>query len=992
MGKTLPTRDQNAALRKKLESLQSSEKRYRELIERIPIGVFESTMDGKILRANQYLVNLLNYPSEDRLLEANINHLYYNHEEVFPQIILTLQRTERMENVDLRLFRYDGSTIWVSVNLRLMHDEQNNFLIQGMVSDVSNRKQSERALRESEERYQSVVMALVEGVMVSDKDDHVTACNPRAMKILDCANNQIVGKHPFHGLRVFSENGRELSYEEQPSFLALSTDRPSVNQTLKVIRDDGEEIWLQVNAQPLSFPGETSLNGVVISFQEITERMISQQQIKHQMTVLETVNAIETAGSEALNEEQFLYTVEGWIRNVFNRLDIDFFILDPSNNELYNLTREYFIPVGEGLIGRTAAQGEGQLHQHDDTTSEDCEPLHPGTLIHLCLPIVAEGTVLGVLNVESNLHEAIPEETQSMMSVLVLQVATAILRIRSLEDERKRLKQLETLVNISRAMRRAQATNEILSILVDRTVEILGASMVSMLLEFGDHLKVVWNYGIDHRLHAEKIPINPDDPYWQVIYNRQMMTLADHGDTTNEYPQNTILNEIRTHSLWSVIMPIKAANRVLGLMHIAFNDQRRRLTRSDREVLTTISEIAGISLHRAQITETLEQRVVERTRSLEMMYNVRRVSAQLVETHEMLEMALAEVLDGMNSPSGAIYLMNQSGGYPEMNLSVSQGLSTEILEALSRLEFESQIYWQDWMRRDPRVIEVKDLFNRPQLPDVVRNANLHHFLALPMKAAGNVGGVMVIIAHEPNAFNAEEINLLQTIGDQIMDAVTVSRLRQQAEEGAVVQERQRLARELHDSVTQALYSLNLMVNAARRFAESGNMERARYFLDQLPDISQQALKEMRLLIYDLRPSALESEGLYTALSQRIEVVEKRAGVDAKLDCDSNLKVHPQVESALYRITIEALNNILKHAAATRADIRIKEEQGSIVLEIEDNGKGIDLSEGSYTQGIGMRSMRERTELLGGTFDVLSKVGQDSGTIIQAVIPMDANLK
>jgi two-component system NarL family sensor kinase len=144
---------------------------------------------------------------------------------------------------------------------------------------------------------------------------------------------------------------------------------------------------------------------------------------------------------------------------------------------------------------------------------------------------------------------------------------------------------------------------------------------------------------------------------------------------------------------------------------------------------------------------------------------------------------------------------------------------------------------------------------------------------------------------------------------------------------------------------------------------------------------------MRLLIYDLRPSALESEGLYTALSQRIEVVEKRAGVDARLECDSNLKVHPQVESALYRITIEALNNVLKHAAATRADIRIKEEHGAIVLEIEDNGKGIDMNQGAYTQGIGMRSMRERTELLGGTFEVLSKVGQDSGTIIQAVIPV-----
>lgn len=986
MGKTTPTRQQSAALRQKLNQLQASLERTRQLVDRIPVGVFESTLDGKILQANRFLVDLLGYPSEERLLEANINHLYHNHETVIPQIMLALQRTEHMDNVDLRLYRYDGSMLWVSVNLALIHDENEQYIVQGMVRDVSTRKQSERALQESEQRYQSVVMALEEGVMVSDRDDHVLACNPRALEILGRTTNQVLGKHPFHNLQVFSEDGRTLSYEESPSYYALNKAQPCVNQILKMVRQDDAIIWLHVSAQPLSYPGESTPNGVVTSFQEITDRMISQQQIQHQMMVLETINAIETAGSEAQNEEQFLYTVEGWIRNVFERFDIDFFIADYPKNLLRNLTQDHQFNFGEGLIGKTAEEGVGHLHEHENGSPPDCIPLHPETKSHLCLPIIAEGSVLGVLNVESNIPQAITEDMQSMMSVLVLQVATAILRIRSLADERRRLQQLETLVNISRAMRRAEATNEILSIIVDRTVEILGASAVSMLLEFDDFLKVVWNFGIDYRLRAETVPRDSQDPYWQVMYNRQMMTLPDHGDTVEE-TRNTILNEIRTHSLWSVIMPIKAVNRVLGLIHIAFNDQRRRLTRSEREVLTTVTEIAGISLHRAQITETLEDRVAERTRSLEMMYNVRRVSAQLLEFKELLDFSLQEVLRGMNAPAGAIYLIQQSDEGRQLKLGAANGLSEQILGALQFLEYESQIYWHDWMLRDPRVIEVKDLFKRPQIPEAVREANLHHFLALPMKAASGVGAVLVVFHHEPDSFTEEDRNLLETIGNQIMDAIEVNRLRQQAEEGAVVQERHRLARELHDSVTQSLYSLNLMVNAARRFFESNNMERTRYFLDQLPDISQQALKEMRLLIYDLRPSALESEGLCTALSQRIEVVEKRAGVDARLQCDANLDIKPKIESALYRITIEALNNVLKHAAATEADIRIKEEHGNIVLEIEDNGKGIDLSHGAHVQGIGMRSMRERTELLGGSFDILSKQGSDSGTIVQAIIPM-----
>ena len=990
MGNIRPTREQGAALRQKLKSLQASEQRMRELIDHIPVGVFESTLDGKLLRANHFLVDLLAYPSEERLLEANINHLYFNHEEVLPQIMLTLQRMERLDNVDIRMYRYDGSVLWVSMNLTLLRDEAGHFIVQGMVRDVSTRKQSERALQESEERYQSVVMALVEGVMISDKDDHVLACNPRAMEILGCATHQILGKPPFQGIQLLREDGSELLYEESPSYNALHNGKPHVNYTANFKRGDGMLTWISINAQPLFYPGENKPNGVVTSFQEITDQMITQQQINHQMTVLQTINAIETAGSEAQNEAEFLNKVEGWIRNAFNELWIDFFIFDEENNSLVSLDHANYLPIDSGLIGRATREEQEYIHTYaHDESEEDFAPLHESALSQLCMPIVVEGKLLGILNVESLTNAAIAEDTHSMMAILVRQASTAIERIRSLEDERQRLQQLETLVNISRAMRRAQQSTEILNILVDRTVDVLGASAISVLLEHEQSLKVVWNYGIDHRFHAETVINNPKDPYWQVMFNRQMTTLPNHDEFQQE-TTNTILHEIRTHSLWSVIMPIKATKRVLGLMHIAFNDQRRKLSRAEREVLTTITEIAGISLHRTQITETLEQRVIERTRSLEMMYNVRRVSAQLLEFNEMLEISLIEVLQGMDTPYGALYLVKPSAETKEkeLELSVSQELSEPILQALDSLEYESQILWKDWMLRDPRIIEVKDLLSRPNVPDSIREANLHHFIALPMKTSRELEGVLVLLSHEADAFSSEEINLLQTIATQIMDAVEVNRLRQQAEEGAVVQERQRLARELHDSVTQSLYSLNLMVNAARRFAENDNMERARFFLDQLPDLSQQALKEMRLLIYDLRPSALESEGLYTALSQRIEVVEKRAGVDARLHCDSNLKVQPQVESALYRITIEALNNVLKHASATEADIRIKEEKGAILLEIEDNGKGIDLSLGTHAQGIGMRSMRERTELLGGTFEVLSKRGQDSGTIIQAVIPIN----
>ena len=433
-------------------------------------------------------------------------------------------------------------------------------------------------------------------------------------------------------------------------------------------------------------------------------------------------------------------------------------------------------------------------------------------------------------------------------------------------------------------------------------------------------------------------------------------------------------------------MPLKATHTMLGLMHIAFNDHRHQLNRSEREILTTIAEIAGISLHRAQITETLEQRVIERTRSLQALYNIRKVVGGLHEPQELLELSLQEVLHAMQTDAGGVFLLEPGqNNEKKLSLSVSSGIDEQVIKEFHHLEYKSQILWEDWMIHDPQIIQIPDLLKRAQVPQAIVHSNLHHFVALPIRLKDQLIGVLAVFSHNTSAFGEEDINLLEAITNQIADGIEISRLRQQARVGAIAQERQRLARELHDSVTQSLFSLNLMVNAARRFANNGNLERATHYLDQLPDISQQALKEMRLLIYDLRPSALADEGLYLALTQRLETVERRAGVDAKLECDPALKLPSEIEEGLYRITIEALNNILKHATATEALVSLEKEENYILLNVEDNGKGFDPSRGSLSEGMGITSMRERTEQLGGTFEMFSRQG--SGTIIRAVIPL-----
>ena len=213
----------------------------------------------------------------------------------------------------------------------------------------------------------------------------------------------------------------------------------------------------------------------------------------------------------------------------------------------------------------------------------------------------------------------------------------------------------------------------------------------------------------------------------------------------------------------------------------------------------------------------------------------------------------------------------------------------------------------------------------------------------------------------------------------ITDRVILS----EAQAQAALEERQRLARELHDSVTQSIYSLTLLAEASRRTAQSGDVNKVVDNIARLGETAQQALKEMRLLVYELRPLALEQAGLADALQHRLDAVEKRAGVDARLRVNLTADLPPAAENGLYRIAQEALNNSLKHAEATTISVSLRTQEGRVELEIADNGKGFD-SEAIHDQGgLGMISIRERVAALGGEYSIRSKPGEGTRVWIRA---------
>jgi PAS domain S-box-containing protein len=239
----------------------------------------------------------------------------------------------------------------------------------------------------------------------------------------------------------------------------------------------------------------------------------------------------------------------------------------------------------------------------------------------------------------------------------------------------------------------------------------------------------------------------------------------------------------------------------------------------------------------------------------------------------------------------------------------------------------------------------------------------------------------------------QDLALLTTLADQMGVMVENAQLRVQAEQEAVAAERRRLGRDLHDSVTQALYSVMMLTGTARNLAEAGNFTKVASILGKIEANNQQALREMRLLIYELRPQVLEEEGLVGALQSRLETVEKRAGIAAELHVTGNISLPPAVEAELYRLAQEALNNALKHAAAKQISVRLSQEAAQFALEVCDDGGGFD-PQAANGGGQGLTNLRERAALLGADLDIQSSLG--AGTCVrvrwQAPVPPAALAK
>jgi len=250
-------------------------------------------------------------------------------------------------------------------------------------------------------------------------------------------------------------------------------------------------------------------------------------------------------------------------------------------------------------------------------------------------------------------------------------------------------------------------------------------------------------------------------------------------------------------------------------------------------------------------------------------------------------------------------------------------------------------------------------------------------IGFPLTIKDRVIGLVVLSHNEPGYYSRTKTDLLQAFCNQAAIAIDNARLYQQVQQAAVLEERDRLARELHDAVTQTLFSASVIAKAVPGIWQK-DPDVGRTYLEQLPELLQGALAEMRILLLELRPDALRDQTMGQLLEMLVEAARARSGAIVTLKVEDDRPLPEDVTMALHRIAQESLNNVAKHAGASEINVRLICSPDEVMLHIADDGCGFDLE--TIPPGhLGVGIMRERAQKIGATFQVVSKPGD--GTIV-----------
>jgi nitrate/nitrite-specific signal transduction histidine kinase len=530
-----------------------------------------------------------------------------------------------------------------------------------------------------------------------------------------------------------------------------------------------------------------------------------------------------------------------------------------------------------------------------------------------------------------------------------------------------RVKELAALNAIASTTSQVTDLDEILNDALDRTLEVMEIEAGGIyLIDDAGILRIRAQRGFDPQFIAGVDELKVGEGFsGRVVDSGESLIVPDVSTDPRLTRMAAQIEGLRS----MIVTPLSSKGKVLGTLFVVSHGHRE-FTDQNVELLTSIGQQIGVAIENARLFSA-QQRRAEQFRVISEVG--RRITSILA-----IEELLVEI----------VQLIQRTFGYDHVGIALVEGDTAEYKVGAGRL-------WEDPdFGFEPRRLKVGSEgitgwaagTGEPLLvPDVnqdpryvwMEGSKTQSELTVPIKVKDDVIGVLDVQSDRLNAFDGTDLAVLESLAQWAALAMENARLVEQTEELAAVRERSRLARELHDAVTQTLFSASLIAEALPSCWEKDPME-GQVLLSELRQMTRGALAEMRTLLMELRPAALAETSLRDLLHQLAEAFIGREGADVVIDVDDACDLPAEVHISLYRIAQEALNNVVKHARASQVTITLvcnsANHHASAELVVRDNGRGFSASQ-VLPDCLGLAIMEERAQAISGHLEVNSRPGE-----------------
>jgi PAS domain S-box-containing protein len=610
------------------------------------------------------------------------------------------------------------------------------------------------------------------------------------------------------------------------------------------------------------------------------------------------------------------------------------------------------------------------------------------------VPLILHDKAIGMVCLDHKEPNHYGPPQSKLVMAFASQVAVAIENARLYASVLKRADEAQTLLAVQKAITSRLEPNVVLQMIADEARRLTSTEQGSVYLLDGEELIIsVVSGDLDPQMVGYRLPV-AGSVAGIAIHTGKPLLISDVVKDQHQY--GDIIKKLGARSF--IVAPLMGSTGPIGTITVA-NKNRGSLGPEEEWVITMLASGAEVALENARLYREEQEQGLQAERRRRVAEGLRDILAVLNSDRSLQHICdyiIFQAGQHLGSNAGVIYRLDEEN--EQFTIDAHFGMPAEFTDISNLPLVETEptqplLDGKPYAESDLRIRMAQYPYHSVKLPSKLRawaDVISRHFrsnLSAPLVVKDEMYGTISLYYKDPRDFGSEDIGLAVSFADQAALAIENARLRSQAAASAVATERNRLARDLHDAVTQTLFSASLIAEVLPRIWERNPDEAVRR-VQELRELTRGALAEMRTLLLELRPSALIEAEPSELFKHLIDAFTGRARLPVQFSINGKGDLHPDVKVALYRIAQEALNNISKHSEATQVKFNFDCCPQSAELWIEDNGQGFAVNQG-LPEHLGLGIMRERAESINAELSIISEHGK--GTVI-SVLWTDKEIK